>query len=152
MFVNRKKWLGLIFCFFAPASAYAVHCDVSATIFSFPAYDPLALASSDSSGEVIVQCDPGQPFQIKLDAGLYARGNFSVREMRSADTQTPLQYNLFLDPSYSQIWGDGGGASLFYRGIGSIVPFKVPLYGRVPAGQRVSAGQYSDSVVVTIEW
>jgi len=149
MFANIKR---LIFIFIFPTPVFAVHCDVSTPVFSFPSYDVLSISATDSSGQITVQCDPGQPYQIKLNAGLYASGNFNIREMQSAETRTPLRYNLFLDPSYSQIWGDGQGASLFYRGIGSIAPQRIPIFGRINPSQRVGAGQYSDSIIVTIEW
>ena len=137
---------------FFPASVYAVHCDVSTSLFAFPAYDVFTISSTDTQGQIMVQCEPGTPFQLKLNAGLYAGGNFNAREMQSASNRSPLRYNLFLDPSYSQIWGDGQGSSLFYRGLGSVSPLQIPVFGRIPAAQNVGAGQYSDSVVVTIEW
>ena len=150
-----KIGIGILFfpaTLFFPNMAFAIHCDVSTSIFSFPAYDVLSISSTDTYGQIMVQCEPGTPFQLKLNAGLYAGGNFNGREMQSASTQTPLRYNLFLDPSYSQIWGDGQGASLFYRGLGGISPLQIPIFGRIPASQHVGAGQYNDSVIVTIEW
>ena len=140
-----------LFLFF-PATVFAVHCDVSTSVFSFPAYDVMSIASTDSNGRIMVQCEPGQPFQLKLSAGLYGNGNFNARQMQSSGTQSSLNYNLFLDPSYSQIWGDGQGSSLFYQGIGNIAPLQIPIFGRIPPSQNVGAGQYSDSIVVTIEW
>ena len=137
---------------FFPPVAFAVHCDVRTSVFSFPAYDALSISSTDTNGQITVQCEPGTPFQIKLSAGLYAGGDFNGREMQSGSTLTPLRYNLFLDPSYSQVWGDGQGSSLFFSGLGSISPLQIPVFGRIPAAQRVGAGQYNDSIVVTIEW
>lgn len=152
MFVVIKNTICLYFLIAMFNSAYAVHCEVRTSVFSFLPYDTLATSPTDTSGQIIVQCDAGQPYQIKLNAGLYAFGNFNVREMRSSQTQTSLNYNLFLDPSYSQVWGDGQSASLFYRGIGSRVPNTIPIFGRILPLQQVAPGQYNDSIVVTVEW
>ena len=66
-----------------------------------------------------------------------------------------LGYNVFTSPSMAVVWGDGtGGTSTVAMGP---VPGRRPLrpvtiYGRIPAGQNVSAGTYSDTLVVTITW
>ena len=149
MFANVKRFITL-FCF--PFTAVAVQCDVSTTFFSFPAYDVLSISPTDATAQITVQCDQGLPFQVKMNAGLYAAGNFNSRTMQSAQTPSRLLYNLYLDPSYSQVWGDGSGFSLYYQGISGPIPLKLPVFGRIPAAQNVAAGQYHDSIVITVEW
>jgi spore coat protein U-like protein len=64
-----------------------------------------------------------------------------------------LNYNLYLDSAYTQIWGDGtGGTVTKSDNIGGLLGSSISytVYGRLPGGQNVPAGVYSDTVFVTV--
>ena len=64
-----------------------------------------------------------------------------------------LSYNLFSNPSRSQVIGDGtSGSTTLTRDVYRANPWDVTLYGRIPALQVIPPGLYSDSLVVTILW
>jgi spore coat protein U-like protein len=63
-----------------------------------------------------------------------------------------LSYNLYLDSTRTTIWGDGTGGSQTYTRSNPPTNqnIKVSVFGRIPAGQDVSAGSYSATVTATI--
>jgi spore coat protein U-like protein len=75
---------------------------------------------------------------------------FNSREMRRG--VDVLQYNLYRDASRTVIWGNlSGGTSVYYDyGLANNRDTTVTVYGRIPAGQDVSAGAYSDTVTIEI--
>jgi spore coat protein U-like protein len=67
--------------------------------------------------------------------------------------QETLNYNLYLDPGGSQIWGDGtSGTQKFSATTSNNQTLNLPIFGRMPAGQDVSVGIYSDTIIATINF
>jgi spore coat protein U-like protein len=50
------------------------------------------------------------------------------------------------------VWGDGsaGTSTVLLRKVNRNRPVTTTIYGRIPPGQNVSVGTYSDAVTVTI--
>ena len=66
-----------------------------------------------------------------------------------------LSYNLYLDAARTTIWGDGtGGTQTFFNHNpqGNNRDIVIPIYGRVPAGQDVGAGTYTNTVTATVQF
>jgi spore coat protein U-like protein len=64
-----------------------------------------------------------------------------------------LDYNLFTDSDYANVWGDGSGTTSTITGTGSGSAQALTIYGRVPGGQStVPAGSYTDLVSVTVTY
>jgi len=65
-----------------------------------------------------------------------------------------LNYNLYLDAARTIIWGDGtaGTQTYFIKNPTNNQDVTVPVYGRVPTGQSVSKGTYSNTITVTINF
>jgi len=142
----------LFFCLImASSTCYAINCTVSTGSMHFPPYNFLSLGKVDSTTNISVFCDQSTPFAVKLSAG-NSQGDFFQRRLISTETQTPLFYNLYLDSSHSQIWGEGTASTLFYQGTAGNVPINIPVFGRILPRQNVRPGQYQDSVVITVEW
>ncbi len=130
-------------------------CNVTATGVNFGNYDVFATAPLDSTGSVTVTCDEIPPANPVIAIGPGAAGTFLPRRMRHASLGDVLNYNVFTSPSMSAVWGDGtGGTTTVAAGRvpRNRPPRPVTIYGRIPAGQNVSAGTYSDTLVVTITW
>jgi spore coat protein U-like protein len=98
----------------------------------------------DASATVAVTCTPGTDFDISLNGGIAGAASPEQRIMRSgSDTVT---YGLYLDQAREQPWGDG---QLVKSGEGLGQEEIHTVYGRVPP-QQAPAGDYSDTVIVTI--
>lgn len=133
----------------AAATAEAA-CTISTTAVSFGSYNVFSASPDDGTGQITYRCTAPRPplVTIQLDKG--GAPSFNPRQMRMGSEV--LNYNLYLDSTRSTIWGDGTGGSQAYSQ-SSPQPnqnINVSVYGRIPAGQDVSAGNYSATVTATI--
>ena len=133
-------------------AVFAANCSINAAPMSFPPYDIFKVSPVQSQSEINILCDSDVPYAVKVNAGMNSGGDFSSRHMTSGEANTVLFYNLYLDSNHTRIWGDGNGFSEYYQGLGSGRTDIVRVFGQIPARQRVGAGLYTDSVVITIEW
>ena len=119
----------------------------------FGSYDPSDPAPVDSTGDIEVTCDSVATYMSKLGLGLHSGGDFNNRKMTSTGGSTPLSYNLYLGAAHTEVWGDGTVGFPGQAGSGSAAEaVHYTIYGRIPGGQNVGVGGYSDSLTVTIEW
>ena len=142
----------LLLCLSVPAHAA---CTISATPFSFLPYDSLSTNPTDSTGSISIACNEAPPPDVTVQIGRSATSSgFAPRSMKHSSLPDLLHYNLFTSAAMNTIWGDGTGGTpdSAYRKSPKNKPEVVTIYGRMPAGQDISAGTYSDSLVVTILW
>lgn len=139
-------------------------CSVSANAVAFGVYDP-TFGGQDSTGLVTFRCNSSGierrhnfTFEVALTAG--NSGSFSPRTL-SSGTDT-LNYNLYIDSGRNTVWGNGNGGSVtrsgnitvpgcFFFGCGNDED-DLTAYGRIPGGQYVSVGSYSDTITVTVTY
>jgi spore coat protein U-like protein len=73
--------------------------------------------------------------------------------MKLATGTELLNYNLFTNAARTTIWGDGtAGTSRVSRNLRRNQPVNLTVYGRIPAGQDVRIGSYSETLTVTITY
>jgi spore coat protein U-like protein len=151
----RCRWSLLIGASAALAAASlavpaAAQCTIAVTAgVAFGSYDVFAATPTDTAGEVRVTCASRQTnVRVTMDRG--GASTFQPRQM--ANGAERLAYNLFLDASRSQIWGDGTGGTVLFGpvAINRNQTRLITVYGRIPATQDVAVGSYSDLVVATV--
>ena len=126
-------------------------CTITTTPVAFATYDPVvthATTPLDATGTVVVTCTKGAGTRIDLGNG----GNFLSGARRMAGGSDFLAYELYQDSGRTTVWGSGAGAGNTIGAAPSKAPRTVTVYGRVPAGQDVSAASYADTVVATINF
>jgi spore coat protein U-like protein len=126
-------------------------CSFFSTIdVNFGAYNVFIPTPTDSTGSITYTCTPMFTTTINLSKG--SAPSYFPRQMRKGGES--LFYNLYRDAQRVLVWGDGtGGASRY----GPVLPpagsrVTVTIYGRIPAGQDVSAGFYTDTITATINF
>jgi spore coat protein U-like protein len=134
------------------AAQAAIKCSVTTVGVAFGLYDVFSSSPLLSAGSVTIRCiglGTGiDPVSVALSTG--GSGSFQPRTLfRGSDR---LNYNLYLDPGHSQIWGDGTGGSLRYASVSNNQPVTLTIFGRIPPGQDVTVGTYSDTIVVTVNF
>jgi spore coat protein U-like protein len=148
---SGKAWVVMLFLlFWSPAHAA---CQVAATGLNFGAYDVFAALPLDTTGTVTVACDRNPPTDVTISIGASpTSGGFNPRQMRGTSGTDRLNYNLYTSSSMSTVWGNGsaGTSTALLRKVNRNRPVTTTIYGRIPPGQNVSVGAYSDSVTVTI--
>lgn len=152
------KWAALL-----PAAVFALgvigvseataapSCTVSATSVNFGSYNVFAGSATDSTGSITITCN-NSAHNVVVTLSKGSSATFNPRTMTNGGET--LSYNLFRDAARTSIWGDGTGGTSTYtdnnpsNGADTVVT----VYGRVPAGQDVSAGSYSDTVSAVINF
>lgn len=133
------------------SSVAAKSCSATATGVNFGNYDPQSGVPDDAPGTLSLECNGGgRSAFATVSLGTGNSGNFASRSMGNGASF--LQYNLYADSARAIVWGDGSGGTSTVDvpvnfGLGSRT-----IYGRIPSGQMVSAGAYSDLIVVTIDF
>ena len=148
----RRAWLAAVLV--AHAGAAGAACMVSGPSLSFGLYDGLSGAPATTSGNAVVSCDETPPPTVTLAIGPSAvSGGFFPRQMRQDAGTDRLAYNFHPDPGGAAVWGDGtGGTATRSARVFKNKPWTATIYGRIPPGQDVAAGTYSDTVTLTINF
>jgi spore coat protein U-like protein len=143
-----------IICLLFSAKAYAFSCTISTTPVNFGTYDVFSMVPRDSTGTITVDCKNPEkkPLPVTVSINQGSSGSFNPRQMTSP-LGDRLNYYLFIDSSRSSIWGDGtGGSSTFIATVSKNAILNSTVYGRVPAGQNISVGTYTDTLTATVIW
>ena len=116
---------------------------------AFGPYDVFSGTAVDAVGSFTFQCSLLQLLDaITINISTGSSGTYSARTMlNGANT---LSYNLYMDAARTVVWGDKSSGTSNYTALLAVVPVTLPVYGRIPARQNASAGNYTDTVVVTL--
>jgi spore coat protein U-like protein len=126
-------------------------CTVSASDLDFGAYPSDSKTPARGQTAITLTCGADTTVEVSLDAGTGTGGNTSRRQLRQDAGTDRMDYDLFQDPARTIHWGDRSGRdTLEVHTTG--VPQTVPIYGEIPAGQRVRDGTYSDMITVTVHY
>ncbi len=143
--------------FFAPPAAYAQSCTTSAIAPAFGVYNATANVTQ-ANGVVNVSCNvvslPTTVF-YSIRLGMGSQPNGTQRQLAGGPGSTGrLPYNLYCDPAYTTVWGDGSGQTCVVNGGSTLLLGALlnphPVYGRINGGSFVPAGSYSDTVTVEV--
>jgi spore coat protein U-like protein len=140
-----------LMCAFARADAAVCSFD-SVSPMAFGSYDVFATAPDDSTASVTYSCsDVGANDTIVIELSAGNASSFFPRELVSGTAR--LAYNLFIDATRSIVFGDGTAGTAAYGPVAATPGSTVlHVYGRVTARQNVRAGQYADSIIMTIQY
>jgi spore coat protein U-like protein len=142
--VGGATWIGLLAMVLSNIGAAA--CSVRAPSgVAFGSYNVFSMQDTLSAGSVEVTCD--QPFSITLNAGANSN-DYHARRMLGPSGY--LSYNLYSNVTHTAVWVDSSDLAhaVAGQGTGQVETFNV--YGLIPAGQNVSVGTYSDSILVLV--
>lgn len=118
----------------------------TANDLDFGAYDPVydnLTADLDASTTFDIKCTKGTSVVLKLGLGNYSVGN--QRRLRM-DAANYMNYDLYSDASRTTVWNPTVYVTFTAPSSSTITE---TVYGRVPAGQDLSAGTYTDVVTIT---
>ena len=145
--IRKAAWVTVIaLAVLSPQPAFAAPTckNFTVTNVAFGIYDPISVAPLDSVGSVSFTCPRSLSVTITVSSG--TSGSFAPRSMAGPGTDR-LQYNLYLDAAHTTVFGDGTNGTSTLSPANGVT--SVSIYGRVFANQDVSAGAYTDTVVVT---
>jgi spore coat protein U-like protein len=130
-------------------------CSISTASLDFGTYDPISAnktAPLDASVLITFVCTLGSDVTIRLGQGLHAAGGSSdtVPLRRMSAGGTFLSYFLYTDSARTTVWGNTAETGIAPITTGETQD--VEAFGRIPAGQNVPAGSYTDTVVVSVNF
>lgn len=126
-------------------------CTISVTSVAFGNYNVFTTTPDDSTGTITFRCNSSAAnIWISLSDG--SSSTFNPRTLRKGSEV--LNYNLYRNAARTTIWGDGTGGTSVYTNSNPPNNSNVSLtvYGRIPALQDVSAGNYTDTVSAVINF
>ncbi|MGB9628096.1 MAG: Csu type fimbrial protein [Thermodesulfobacteriota bacterium] len=140
------------------AKSQPSRCTVQATTVNFGNYDIFLNIPLDSTGSITVSCTANVP-RATLTLGTSPNsGSFNPRKMRRSGGTDLLNYNIFTDASRTTIFGNGNSGTSDIRierpdfgGKPQLWSWTITVYGRIPPGQDVSVGNYTDILTVTVD-
>lgn len=134
----------------AERSAFAANCSISTTGLAFGTYNVFSPTPLDSTATITYSCNGNADITISLDKG--GASTFATRRVLKGAEQ--LLYNLYPSAAYGTIWGDGTSSTFLYsrNNVPNNSAQTLTIFGRMPAGQDVTAGSYSNTVTVTINY
>ncbi len=104
----------------------------------------------DQTSSFIVKCTQGTDYEIALDAGTTSGGTTTTRKMTDGNGNT-VDYEMYSDSGRSSNWGNTSGSdTVASTGTGTDQSFTV--YGRVPPQATPPAGDYTDTVTITVSY
>jgi spore coat protein U-like protein len=130
-------------------------CTVGVTSISFGNYNVFSSTPADTVGTITVNCGR-RVVQVNVTLGVsQTSGAFIPRQMRRSAGSDRLSYNIYTDPARTTIFGNGTGGTSdvrLHRPPGPPANWSqiITTYGRIPPGQDVSVGTYSDTLSVTV--
>jgi len=128
---------------FTVSATVVAACSVSATSLAFGSYT--GAGNVDQTSTISVTCSNGTDYSVALNDGANASG--STRQM-TAGGSNYLTYQMYSDAARTTVWN----AAAPVTGTGNGAAQSLTVYGRIPSGQSVAAGSYSDTVQVTVTY
>lgn len=103
-------------------------------------------------GSIVLTCTGSGSFGYAVTLSTGASGSYAVRRMGNGSASVAV--NLYRDPAYTQVWGDGSGGSNVATGTVSVgssasQTVRLPIYAKLPPQTAPSAGVYSDTITVS---
>ena len=142
---------------FTTTAIISANCNVSTTVMNFGSASTTISSNIDSTATITAQCSNTTPYSISLDNGTNVSG--SQRRIRLGATGNYINYSLYTDAARSVSWlatttttSCTGGASTCALGTGTGANQNVTVYGRVPPQTAPAAGNFSDTVLITVTY
>ncbi len=121
-------------------------CSVTAQPLDFGTTNSFA-ANIDSSSATTVKCTPLAPYTVFVSYGSNA-GSTTQRKLLSTTSTATVNYDVYSDNTRSTAWTPTAGKT----GVGDGTDQAMTLYGRIPVQTAVAAGDYKDTVTVTVNY
>ena len=122
-------------------------CTIESSGIEFGIYDPLDSVPLDATGGITYTCSTQMAVVIVMTTG--DGGSFDRRMASGSDT---LAYNLYVDSARTRVWGDGAFGTATHVDLSppKDASVGVTVYGRIPAGQDVAEGRYTDNLMLVM--
>jgi len=138
------------------SATVASTCTISQTsALTFTGYDRAAGSPNDSTGSMTIACtNGGSPTSVDFSTGANsgsacdtASGGADANNRCLKSGSNYLAYNIYADSGRTTLFGLTGTTTTAETSTGAFT-----VYGRIPAGQAVPTGSYTDTLVATVNY
>jgi len=127
----------------------SANCTLTSAVLNFGNYDPIhANISAPLNGTTTFQiaCTKGSNAVISLNNGLNSSNAQGTTRAMSDGSGHYLSYELYSNSGRSNIWSNTNPVA--YASTSSTAISEI-IYGKIPAAQNSTAGNYIDTVTIT---
>lgn len=145
--VEAPAWAGTVTNTLGVRVVVQPACTVAGATLDFGSYTSGQTTDLNGFTQIAYSNCPAGQLRFQLDGG--SSGSTSARRLANG-SGGQLGYGIFRDSARTQPFGQGTNSRLITLtapGSGN-----VSVYGRIPAGQSVAAGTYTDTVVITLDF
>lgn len=155
--MKQLKTLAVLAALLLVNQAHAA-CSIGTTGMHFATYSDADNAPSQGFGNVKVTCTSeiggaltnlsnGGNLMVSLSSG---NSNNYQRYMTNYKNEK-LFYNIYLNPNNATVFGDGTfGTQKVLLSVGSGQTKDMTIYGNIPTHQNVSAGDFFETMIITL--
>jgi spore coat protein U-like protein len=148
--VIRTLAFGALACGLGVSRAEAAQCTLTSTSVAFGGYNVFFPVPTDTIGTITYRCNGGAK-NVVLTISAGQAGTDSPRVLGGPSNER-LVYNLYRDAGRSAVWGSNVSQGAAVADPPNNTDETLTIFGRIPGGQDVRAGTYSDNVSVTLNF
>jgi spore coat protein U-like protein len=130
------------------SATVVTNCQITVSDLAFAAYDPLGSHANqqlDGTADVQVLCTRSASASIALEAGSGSRTLESIN-----GGTTAVAYQIYRDSNRTRAWSGESTDNIHLVSRSAREPQQFTVYARIPAGQQVASGRYTDVVRATV--
>lgn len=156
----RNRIVGLVGLLLAFVSLEAIGCEIEeVSDDNLVDFGIISAANKDAvtgTAQINVVCNPVDlqaTTMVTLTISEGSSGTFATRRFLSGGAN--IEYNLYEDPFFQSILGDGSagsGTTAITNVCITSAPCVFDLYGRIDANQTFFAGNFTDDVIIQLEF
>jgi spore coat protein U-like protein len=112
---------------------------------------PLVAGSATATGKIHTSCTKNTTYTISLgygNTGTATTGRFLTNSLNT----DKLAYNLYSPNKPNTVWGDGNNGTYTLTAISTGLDDVSTVQAQLSLAQNVSAGLYTDSVIITVSY
>lgn len=138
-----------IYANFQTTASLVSSCTISTNNVTFGTINTNSTTDSNLPSLFTTNCTKGTTYSLALNGG--QSGNIENRVMSGSLSTDKLAYQVYIDSSETNVWGDGteGKTQTF---TGSSLPINYTFYVKLLKNQYVTPDTYTDNLTVTLSY
>jgi spore coat protein U-like protein len=137
-----------------PTATVIQRCSIANGSMSFPNYDPLSSIAAATTASISVTCTKGTTgASVGLDNGFNSANASGGQHRAMKSGANYLSYDIWQNAAHTIFWGNTPGSNTEAVPVPpSATAQNLTAFGQIPARENAPAGNYTDSVLETVNF